>query len=154
MIKQDFEVMLYTDGGCSGNPGPGGWAYVLKHVATGKVIEGSGGIALTTNNQMEMTAVIEGLKKLNRRTKVCVVTDSVYVRNGICDWIKNWKKNDWMRKDGKRWVPVKNADLWREMDDLANVQDITFTWIKGHAGHPENERCDELAVAAYRKYLK
>ena len=154
MVQSDFEVMLYTDGGCSGNPGPGGWAFILRHLPTGKEMEGFGSEQHTTNNKMEMIAVIEGLKKLKRKTKVCVVTDSSYIQQGISTWIKNWKKNNWKRKDGNTWVPVKNVELWQEMDALVQQNEVTFTWIKGHAGHAENERCDELAVAAYQKYLK
>lgn len=147
------EVKLFTDGGCSGNPGPGGWAYILKHTATGKVSEQSGGDPATTNNRMELQAVIEGLKRLTRKTAVCVVTDSGYVKNGITQWMKNWKRNNWMRKEGKKLVPVKNIELWKELDALVQQHDVSFEWVKGHAGHPENERCDELAVAAYQKYL-
>ena len=153
MKKTDFEVMLYTDGGCSGNPGPGGWAFVLQHIPTGKEMEQNGAEKLTTNNKMEMTAVIEGLKQLKRRTRVCVVTDSNYIKQGITTWIINWKKNNWMRKEGTKFVPVKNVDLWKAMDALVAQNDVTFEWVRGHAGHPENERCDELAVSAYQKYL-
>ncbi|MBW7939575.1 MAG: ribonuclease HI [Candidatus Omnitrophica bacterium] len=153
MKKTDFEVMLYTDGGCSGNPGPGGWAFVLQHIPTGKEMEQNGAEKLTTNNKMEMTAVIEGLKQLKRRTRVCVVTDSNYIKQGITTWIINWKKNNWMRKEGTKFVPVKNVDLWKAMDALVAQHDVTFEWVRGHAGHPENERCDELAVSAYQKYL-
>lgn len=147
------EVYLFTDGGCSGNPGPGGWGFILKHPASGKVLEESGGDPHTTNNKMEMMAVIEGLKKLKRRTHVRVITDSNYLKNGITKWIHNWKKNNWKRKEGKQWVPVKNVELWQEMDALVQKHDVTFEWVRGHAGHPENERCDELAVQAYQQYL-
>jgi len=152
-MKPDYEVYLYTDGGCSGNPGPGGWGFVLKHPGTGKVMEQSGGEAQTTNNKMEMTAVIEGLKQLKRKSRVCVVTDSSYIKNGITSWIHNWKRNNWMRKDGRSMVPVKNVELWKTLDQLVQQHEVTFEWVKGHAGHPENERCDQLAVAAYQKYL-
>lgn len=146
------EVMLFTDGGCSGNPGPGGWAYILKHTVTGKVSESSGGDPATTNNRMELQAVIEGLKRLTRHTAVCVVTDSGYVKDGITKWMQNWKRNGWKRKEGNKLVPVKNIELWQELDALVQKHDVSFEWVKGHAGHPENERCDELAVAAYQKY--
>ncbi len=147
------EVMLFTDGGCSGNPGPGGWAYILKHVPTGKKSEGFGDSPKTTNNKMELQAVIEGLKRLKKKTSVCVVTDSGYVKDGITKWMKNWKRNNWMRKEKNKFVPVKNVELWQELDELVQKHEVSFEWVKGHAGHPENERCDELAVAAYQKYL-
>lgn len=141
-------VQLFTDGACSGNPGPGGWAYILKHPASGKEREASGGAAQTTNNQMELQAVIAGLEALTRRSRVEVVTDSVYVAKGSSEWMPAWKKNGWRRREGKSWKPVKNVEYWQKLEQLLARHDVRFTVIKGHSGHPENERCDELAVAA------
>ncbi|XZE34228.1 ribonuclease HI [Pirellulaceae bacterium SH501] len=143
-------VQLYTDGACSGNPGPGGWAYVLRDIQSKKEREGSGAERETTNNRMELRAVIEGLKVLTRPCRVSLYADSQYVLNGLKQWMPNWKKNGWRRKDGSKWVEVKNADLWKELDQLKNIHQISFHHVKGHSGHPENERCDELAVAAYQ----
>lgn len=141
-------VQLFTDGACRGNPGPGGWGYILRHPQSGKEIEGSGGKPHTTNNQMELSAVIEGLKILKRRSQVEVVTDSSYVADGATQWMPGWKKNGWRRREKGSWKPVKNCELWQELDGLLSRHDVTFRWIRGHAGHAENERCDELAVAA------
>jgi len=146
------EVQLFTDGGCSGNPGPGGWAFVLKHPASGKEIEKFGAEPETTNNRMEMMAVIRGLEMLKRPTIVELVSDSVYVGKGLSEWMPKWKANGWRRRDGSRWAEVKNEDLWRQLDVLAQQHRIRFTHIRGHTGHEENERCDTLAVAAYQKY--
>jgi ribonuclease HI len=147
------QVHLFTDGGCSGNPGPGGWAYLLKHPATGKELEGSGGQPKTTNNQMELQAVIEGLAVLKRPTRVELFTDSVYVGKGMTEWMSKWKANGWQRKEGKRLVPVKNETHWRQLDQLLTTHQVTYTRVAGHSGHPENDRADELAVAAYQRYL-
>ena len=147
------EVQLFTDGGCSGNPGPGGWAFVLRHPASGKELEAFGAERETTNNRMEMTAVIRGLQKLTRPTRVELVTDSVYVGKGITQWMPKWKANGWRRRAGKRDAEIKNEDLWRELDQLLQTHSVRFTHVRGHAGHAENERCDTLAVAAYQKYL-
>lgn len=141
-------VQLFSDGACRGNPGPGGWAYILRHPATGTEKEGSGGQALTTNNQMELMAVIAGLEALKSRSAVEVVTDSSYVAKGSSEWLPGWKRNGWRRREGKTWKPVKNQELWERLDKLLAAHDVRFTWIRGHAGHAENERCDELAVAA------
>lgn len=141
-------VQLFTDGACRGNPGPGGWAYILRHPATGTEKEAAGGEADTTNNRMELSAVIEGLKALKRRSQVEVVTDSAYVADGCSQWLAGWKRNGWKRREKGRSKPVKNEDLWRELDELLAKHKVRFTRIRGHAGHPENERCDELAVAA------
>ena len=136
------EVKIYTDGACSGNPGAGGWGTILEY--KGKVKELSGGDELTTNNKMEITAVIEGLKALKEPCKVTVVTDSQYVANGInLGWAKSWRENGWRKKDKK---PALNSDLWDELLKLCEKHQVTIEWIKGHAGHPENERCDEMAV--------
>ena len=141
-------VQLFSDGACRGNPGPGGWAYILRHPATGTEKEGSGGQADTTNNQMELMAVIAGLEALKHRSAVEVITDSSYVAKGCSEWLAGWKKNGWRRREGKTWKPVKNVELWQRLDELLAAHQVRFTWIRGHSGHPENERCDELAVAA------
>lgn len=141
-------VQLFTDGACSGNPGPGGWGYILRHPASGKEKEASGGLAETTNNQMELQAVIEGLKALKSRSRVEVVTDSSYVAKGSCEWLPGWKRNGWQRKEGKSFKPVKNVEYWQALDQLLARHQVQFKLIKGHAGHAENERCDVLAVAA------
>jgi ribonuclease HI len=147
------EVHLYTDGGCSGNPGPGGWAFILQHPATGKTVEGSGGELETTNNRMELQAVVEGLSALKRPTQVELFTDSVYVGKGISEWMPKWKANGWRRREGSRWAEVKNEDLWRKLDVLIAKHRVKYTRVAGHSGHPENDRCDELAVAAYQQFL-
>ena len=147
-------VQLFTDGACRGNPGPGGWAYILKHPASGTSKEVAGGNAATTNNRMELSAVIEGLKSLTTRTRVEVVTDSTYVAKGSSEWLAGWKRNGWKRREKGRLKPVKNEDLWREMDELLSQHAVKFTIVKGHDGHPENERCDELAVEAAAEYPK
>ncbi len=145
-------VELYTDGACSGNPGPGGWAYVLRDGPTRKEREGSGGQAMTTNNQMELMAVIKGLQALSRPCSVHLYADSQYVLNGLKTWMASWKRNRWQRKSGSNWEPVKNVELWQQLDELAASHEITFHHVKGHSGHPENERCDVLAVAASEKF--
>ena len=147
------EVILYTDGACSGNPGPGGWAYLLKHVATGTIREGWGAELETTNNRMELRAVIEGLKALKRKVRVHIVTDSSYVKNGITDWMPNWKRNNWRRKAQGGHKPVKNVELWQELDSYLKRHVPSFEHVRGHSGHPENERCDQLAVQAYKDLL-
>jgi len=145
-------VRLFTDGACKGNPGPGGWAFILKHPASGTEKEQSGGLRDTTNNQMEMQAVIEGLKSLTKRTHVEVVTDSKYVAEGSQLWMPKWKSNGWRRKVRNSWKPVKNLELWKTLDELLTKHDVTFTVVRGHTGHPENERCDELAVEAAENF--
>ena len=148
------EVQLFADGACSGNPGPGGWAYILRHAKTGKEKEDSGGERETTNNRMELTAVIRGLESLSRPTSVELVTDSTYVGKGISEWMPKWKQNGWRRRENGSWAEVKNEDLWRQIDALLQRHQVRFTHVRGHSGHPENERCDTLAVAAYQKFLK
>ena len=133
-------VDVYADGACKGNPGPGGWGVLLR--AGGKDKEICGGEPQTTNNRMELTAVIEGLLSLAQRSKVRVYTDSQYVQKGISEWIHNWKRRGW-RTAGRK--PVKNEDLWRKLDDIARAHEVEWYWVKGHAGHPENERADALA---------
>ncbi len=145
-------VHLFSDGACSGNPGPGGWGCILRHPSTGAEKELSGGAPETTNNQMELMAVIAGLEALTRRSRVEVVTDSSYVAKGCAEWLANWKKNGWKRREGKRWAPLKNVELWQRLDAQLTRHAVTFTLVKGHSGHPENERCDELAVAEAAKY--
>jgi ribonuclease HI len=142
------EVVLYTDGACKGNPGPGGWAFILQHPQSGKTREHFGGESETTNNRMELLAVIEGLKTLTKPSCVELVSDSKYVLQGLEDWMPKWKKNGWRRKEGKTLKPVKNVDLWQELDRLASLHELTFRHILGHSGHTFNERCDELASLA------
>jgi ribonuclease HI len=141
------DVTIYTDGACSGNPGPGGWAAILQW--NGKEREISGGEALTTNNRMELQAVIEALKSLKKRCAVDLYTDSQYVRNGIMTWIKNWNKNGWRTADKK---PVKNIDLWQALDALVAEHNVTWHWVRGHDGNELNERVDVLAVAALQPF--
>lgn len=133
-------IEIYTDGACSGNPGPGGWGAVLRF--QGKDKEISGGHPTTTNNQMELQAAIEALRALKEPCVVDLYTDSQYLRQGITQWIHNWKRNGWKTADKK---PVKNQELWVALDQLVREHTIQWHWLKGHAGHPENERCDELA---------
>jgi ribonuclease HI len=145
-------VQLFTDGACSGNPGPGGWGYILRHPGSGSEKEASGGAPETTNNQMELQAVITGLTDLTKPSRVEVITDSTYVAKGSKEWLPNWKRNGWKRKDGKKLVPIKNLELWQQLDEQLARHEVRFTLVKGHSGHPENERCDELAVAETAKY--
>ena len=142
------QVILYTDGACKGNPGPGGWAFVLQHPKSGKILERFGSESDTTNNRMELLAVIEGLKTLTKRSQVELVSYSKYVLQGLEDWIPKWKRNGWRRKEGNSWKPVKNVDLWQELDELVSLHELTFQYVPGHSGHPFNERCDELAGLA------
>lgn len=147
-------VMLFTDGGCSGNPGPGGWAFILRHDESGKELVASGGEPQTTNNRMELTAVVRGLEALKRRSQVEILTDSVYVGKGLSEWLPKWKANGWRRREGKAWKEIKNEDLWRQLDELLSRHAVSYTPVAGHSGHPENDRCDKLAVAAYQQYLR
>lgn len=140
---QKKDVHIYTDGSCLGNPGPGGYGAVLIFNKHRKNL--SGGFALTTNNRMELLAPAIALEALTEPCQVVVTTDSQYVKNGINQWIVNWKKNGWRTKDKK---PVKNADLWKRLDAACTKHEITWKWVKGHSGHPENELCDELARTA------
>jgi ribonuclease HI len=137
------EITIFTDGGCHGNPGPGGWGVILQYGSRRREL--SGGEAGTTNNRMELRAAIAGLASLKQPCAVTVFTDSQYLRQGILEWIHKWKAMGWMRT-GRQ--PVKNADLWRELDSEAARHQITWKWLKGHSGHPENERCDQLAASA------
>ena len=140
-------VIIYTDGGCINNPGPGGYGVVLKNAKNRKEL--SGGFRLTTNNRMELIACIEGLKALKRQLSVIIYSDSKYVVDGITKgWAKRWKANGWMRNKSER---AENADLWEQLLDLCEKHDVRFEWVKGHAGVPENERCDRLAAQAASK---
>lgn len=145
IIPEPGGVIIYTDGGSSGNPGPGGYGIVIEY--NGEIKEISGGYRLTTNNRMELTGVIVALKNLdNKNLPVTVYTDSSYVVNGITKgWAKGWRKNNWIKSDK---TPAMNPDLWSELLDLIEPLKINFCWVKGHAGHPQNERCDDLAVSA------
>ena len=140
MSEATTDVTIYTDGACKGNPGPGGWGAWLQ--AGGRERELFGGVAQTTNNRMELTAVIKGLSVLTRRCSVAIYTDSEYVRNGITTWIHSWKKRGWRTADGK---PVKNVELWQQLESLSQGHDVQWHWVRGHAGDPGNERADQLA---------
>ena len=137
------KVEIFTDGACKGNPGPGGWGAILRYGTTEKEIYGAS--KNTTNNIMELTAVIESLKNLKKPCELTITTDSKYVKNGITEWIHNWKKNGWRTAAKKE---VKNKELWIELDSLIQIHSITWDWVKGHSGHPENERADLLANVA------
>ena len=140
------DVEIFTDGACKGNPGPGGWGAILR--SNGKERELSGGETLTTNNRMELMAAIEALNALNRPCHVQLWTDSNYVRDGITKWIHGWRRNGWRTADKK---PVKNAELWQALVEAAEPHRVDWHWVKGHAGHPENERADALACAEAEK---
>lgn len=141
------EFFAYTDGACSGNPGPGGWGVLMRAMEGDKILkerELNGGEAETTNNRMELLAAIHALEVLERPVKITVVTDSAYVKNGVTSWIHGWKRNGWKTAAKK---PVKNAELWQRLDEAQGRHQVTWEWVKGHAGHPENEKADELARA-------
>lgn len=141
------DLYAYTDGACSGNPGPGGWGALLQAKTGDTVVKErtlQGGEADTTNNRMELLAAIHALEALEKPTKITVVTDSAYVKNGVTGWIFGWKRNGWKTANKK---PVKNVELWQRLDEAQARHDVTWEWVKGHAGHPENERADELARA-------
>lgn len=140
-------LTIYTDGACSGNPGPGGWGAILIYNGVEKEL--SGGEMMTTNNRMELTAAMEALKALKRRCSVDLYTDSRYVRQGIMEWMINWKRRGWKTADNK---PVKNEDLWLALDEMAQRHDVSWHWVKGHADSPLNIRADELAVAALQPF--
>lgn len=140
------QIIIHTDGGCEGNPGPGGWGAVLEYGPHKKEL--SGGDPATTNNRMELQAAISALRAVKEPCEIEFFTDSEYLRNGIKSWIRGWKRNGWRTQDKK---PVKNEDLWRELDSLVAPHKIEWRWLKGHAGHPLNERCDTLAREATAK---
>lgn len=142
------KVEIYTDGACQGNPGPGGWGVLLRYKSVEKEL--SGFDPATTNNRMELQAAIEALKALKRPMQVELYTDSQYVRDGITKWLFQWKKNRWRLSNNK---PVKNQDLWEILDQLIQTQEVTWHWVRGHAGHPENERADALARQAIKDFL-
>jgi ribonuclease HI len=148
-MSEPQRVLIYTDGACSGNPGPGGWAAILSF--KGKEREVSGGEPFTTNNRMEIRAAIEGLNALKRACAVDLFTDSQYVRQGITQWMHNWKRRGWRTADNK---PVKNEDLWRELDAAAARHQVAWHWVKGHASDPVNIRVDELAVSAMQPFKR
>ena len=146
------KLIAYTDGACSGNPGPGGWGALMRAMEDGKIVkerELKGGEAATTNNRMELMAAISALEALARPTEITIVTDSNYVKNGITNWIHGWKKNGWKNAAKK---PVKNAELWQRLDAANARHSVTWKWVKGHAGHAENERADELARAGMKPF--
>jgi ribonuclease HI len=143
------EVEIFTDGACKGNPGPGGWGAVIRSDANEKEI--SGGEPLTTNNRMELLAAIRALEALTRPCQVALHTDSVYVRDGITKWIHGWRRNGWKTADRK---PVKNAELWLELVEAAAPHKVEWHWIKGHSGHPENDRADQLACDAANQFVR
>lgn len=142
------EVVIYTDGACEGNPGPGGWAAVIDENVQRREL--TGGERQTTNNRMELTAVIRGLESLDGPSTVRIVTDSKYVADGMKSWIHGWKRKGWKTASGS---PVKNRDLWEELDRLASHHQVSWEWVKGHGGHPENELADSLAKEAIRDVL-
>ena len=147
-----MDLLAYTDGACSGNPGPGGWGALLVARNGEEVVkerELSGGEPLTTNNRMELMAAIAALEALERPSALTLVTDSAYVKGGVTQWIHGWKRNGWLTSDKK---PVKNDDLWRRLDNAQARHSVTWEWVKGHAGHPENERADKLARLAMRPF--
>lgn len=148
-IMSHNRVQIYTDGACSGNPGPGGWGAILRYKKTDKEI--SGFEENTTNNRMELTAAIKALESLKRKVSADLYTDSEYVRQGMLSWLPKWKAKSWRLSSGGE---VKNRDLWERLDALCQEHDVTFHWIKGHAGHPENERADQLARSGVEAYLE
>ena len=146
MAEESNDVVeIFTDGACSGNPGPGGWGAIMRYRDTEREL--NGGEAETTNNRMEMLAAIMALEAMKRPIKAIVHTDSTYVRDGIMKWLKGWKAKDWRTADKK---PVKNRDLWERLDAATQRHESVWHWVKGHAGHPENERADELARMAIK----
>ena len=146
------DLIAYTDGACSGNPGPGGWGVLMRAVRDGEIVkerELSGGEGDTTNNRMELMAAISALEALRQPSQITIVTDSAYVKNGVSQWIHGWKRNGWRTSNKK---PVKNVELWQRLDEAQARHKVTWEWVKGHAGHPENERADELARAGMAPY--
>jgi ribonuclease HI len=152
--KADEVVQLFTDGACSGNPGPGGWAFILKHPKTGRCRDAAGAEFDTTNNRMELMGVIRGLTSLKRPCEVELVTDSQYVAKGISEWLPGWKRHGWQRKKKGQMQPIANADLWQKVDALLGTHKVRVNHVLGHNGHPENEACDRMAVNAYKQLVK
>lgn len=146
-------VKIYTDGACSGNPGPGGWAFIMEHPASGKRLERAGAEPMTTNNRMEITSALQGLLLLKRPCRVEIVTDSQYLAKGMLEWLPGWKANGFRRREGSSFKPLQNEDLWRAVDEQLQRHEIQVVHVKGHSGHPENERCDQMAVAAYKRLM-
>jgi ribonuclease HI len=146
-VPSEQTVDIYTDGACSGNPGPGGWGALLRYGRHEKELYG-GDAGPTTNNRMELTAPIQALESLTRPATVCIHTDSTYVRNGITEWLPRWKANGWLTRARE---PVKNSDLWKRLDEACSRHQVRWEWVKGHSGHPENERADRLAVRGVRE---
>ncbi len=142
------QVIIYTDGACSGNPGPGGWGALLRFGNHEKELSGAAGE--TTNNRMEITAAVMAFRALKEPCQVEIYTDSEYLKKGITDWINNWKKLGWRRGSPGKTKPLANADLWKELDRAITDHQVSWHWVRGHAGHPENERVDNLAVAAMK----
>ena len=148
------KLLAYTDGACSGNPGPGGWGVLMRAMDGDEIVkqrELSGGAELTTNNQMELMAAISALEVLERASELTIITDSTYVKNGVTGWIHGWKKNGWKTSAKK---PVKNVELWQRLEAAQARHQVTWEWVKGHACHPENERADELARAGMAPFKK
>jgi ribonuclease HI len=143
------QVKIYTDGACSGNPGPGGWAALLRYKGREKELSGSEGS--TTNNRMELTAAVQAFRALKEPCLVEIYTDSEYLKKGITEWIHNWKELGWRRGSPGKTKPLANADLWQELDQVISQHQVNWHWVRGHAGHPENERVDRLANQAIRK---
>ena len=149
-----MSVEIFTDGACRGNPGPGGWGVLMRAMDGNEIVkqrELSGGAELTTNNQMELMAAISALEVLERASELTIITDSTYVKNGVTGWIHGWKKNGWKTSAKK---PVKNVELWQRLDAAQARHQVTWEWVKGHAGHPENECADELARAGMAPFKK
>lgn len=148
------DLYAYTDGACSGNPGPGGWGVLMQAKDGDTIVKErtlSGGEANTTNNRMELLAAIHALETLARPSALTIVTDSAYVKNGVTGWIHGWKRNGWKTANKK---PVKNVELWQRLDEAQARHEVTWEWVKGHAGHPENERADELAREGMKPFKK
>ncbi|MDF1619785.1 ribonuclease HI [Pseudothioclava nitratireducens] len=147
-----MELHAWTDGACSGNPGPGGWGVLIRAMEGDTILkerELKGGEADTTNNRMELLAAINALEALTRASEITIITDSAYVKNGVTGWIHGWKRNGWKTSNKK---PVKNVDLWQRLEEAQARHSVRWEWIKGHAGHPENERADELARAGMEPF--